>query len=371
LFFGLARGGNFRYRTFKTLDQTKIRFPWSGADSPHFVLELTDRCNISCRGCYKKTDGGIRPMERIFEDIDQALARRRIDTVSLAGAEPALHPGLCEIVRHLRRRKVRVALITNGLALDDDLLADLAASGLDVVMLHVDEGQSRPDLDDPENPESVEALRAKLVRRVAARGIGAGVSVTIYPEFFDRLPGLIDWIVRTEEIGFAFVTHYISPTELRANRGGKTTNGEVVRVLRESFGFEPFAGLRGGMAWISYFIPVLYRNGHADPVRIRPGWGDALMVRLPRFLRGRHMYYSPPSAVATAVQVLANSLFQFRFVPAFRFLSKLPGGRLVAKRIVFDDGSGGCGEHCPNPTLRGGEFVPVCKADLPSEPERA
>ena len=34
-------------------------------------------------------------------DLEFALGERPIQTVSLAGAEPTLHPQLCEVVRHL------------------------------------------------------------------------------------------------------------------------------------------------------------------------------------------------------------------------------------------------------------------------------
>jgi len=342
-----------------------IRFPWNGESSPHFVLELTDRCNIACRGCYKRMGGAARPLEDIIADVDFALARRRIDTVSLAGAEPTLHPQLCEVVRQLRQRRVHVALITNGLALGDELLEDLAESGLDVVMLHIDEGQTRPDIDPPGDPAAVEALRTSLVKRIAAYGIDAGLSVTLYPENLANLPKLVNWILHTPEVGFAFITHYQSPEELRGGQGGKTGNDEVVSMLREEFGFEPFVGLRdGGNAWISYFVPVIYHKDVADPMPLRAGWADAILIRLPRLLRGRHMYYCPPSPATNGVQTFVNLVSHGRFVGAAKFLAKIRGGRLGVKRIVFDDGRGCCDERCPNSTVRQGKFVPVCRADI-------
>jgi hypothetical protein len=65
----------------------------------------------------------------------------------------------------------------------------------------------------------------------------------------------------------------------------------------------------------------------------------------------------------TGVQTMVNLLSRGRLVQAVRFLGRLRGSRLGVKRIVFDDGRCDCHRHCPNPTVRDGQFVPVCLAD--------
>ena len=37
------------------------RFPWSNNDNPISWLEITDVCNIFCKGCYRKHLSGHRP----------------------------------------------------------------------------------------------------------------------------------------------------------------------------------------------------------------------------------------------------------------------------------------------------------------------
>src|SRR5512135_659894 len=136
-----------------------IRFPWTVRTAPNLLLEITSACNVLCRGCYKLKGAGIKPMEEIKRDLDTGLRLRRAQTVSIAGAEPTLHPQLAQIVAQVRERGLRAALLTNGVLLTDRLLADLKAAGLDVVMAHIDEGQQRPDLPAGAALEDVNALR--------------------------------------------------------------------------------------------------------------------------------------------------------------------------------------------------------------------
>jgi hypothetical protein len=62
-----------------------------------------------------------------------------------------------------------------------------------------------------------------------------------------------------------------------------------------------------------------------------------------------------------------------RFTESARVLRR--AGRLGAKRLVFDnglhttaDGRLDCFDYCPNPTIRNGQFVPVCLADYAAAP---
>ena len=120
--------------------------PWTSSSCPHFLLEINQKCNIPCKGCYKNIDGSSKPLGQILSELDIAMSRRRVQTVSIAGGEPTLHPQLCEIVGHVHRRSLKVVLVTNGLLLGRSLLDGIKRAGLDMAMLHIDEDQNRPDL---------------------------------------------------------------------------------------------------------------------------------------------------------------------------------------------------------------------------------
>jgi len=333
-----------------------IRLPWTMASGPHLLLEVTGRCNLACRACYKPRSELLRSLPEIEADLDTALRLRRVQTVSLSGGEPTLHPQLPAIVALVHRRGLRCSLLTNGLALTDGLLSELKQTGLDVVMLHVDEGQPRPD-----RTADVNALRRQLACRVAGHGLDVGLSVTLYRESLPALPSLVRLVFTTPEISFVFITHSVDVgTVLRGlpAEPERTTNDEVVERLRVEFGLVPFAGVGPGNAWISYFVPV----ADGEPVRLRAGWLDAWLLRLPRLLTGCHLFYLPPRPGMVRAQVLANLFAHGQF----RRAAQLRSARFTAKRLIFDNGldaACNCAEFCPNPTVRGDRLVPVCVAD--------
>jgi pyruvate-formate lyase-activating enzyme len=380
-----------------------IRLPWTEKTSPHFVLEVNRQCNISCRACYKAKGEGLRSIDDLAQEMELALSRSKIHTVTLAGGEPTLHPELPDIVRSLHERRLKTSISTNGVALSPDLLGELSDAGLDVIMLHVDEGQTRGDLSAAPSVEEINALRGRLAEQIAAFGIDVGLSVTFYPEYFDRLTELVDFVLRSKHVNLLYVTHHIEmgglsrrQRSLQDDRTGTTrteppipsdsdrltSNVQVAQVLRESFRLEPFAVLpRQGedrhrcqsLSYLSYYVPVVQRTQRVEILRMKSSWMDSLLIRLVGLLSGRFPFYVPPRAAMIGTHVFLNGLGSGRLGNALRFLYS--GGKrraaMGAKRLVFDngpvrtaDGRIACTEPCPNRTLANGKLVPICMSDM-------
>ncbi|NLX27024.1 MAG: radical SAM protein [Lentisphaerae bacterium] len=368
-----------------------IAIPWNRQTVPHCVLEITQQCNLSCKACYREKMSHTRSVGQVLADLETIEKNQDVQTVSLAGGEPTLHPDLVEIVDRVHQRGHRVSLVTNGLLLTDDLLARLKTAGLDIVMLHVDEEQSRPDL--PENPtiEAINALRKKLSEQVARHGIDAGLCVTIYKEHFGHLQHLIDCITSTPDINFVFATHAAEIPDIvehsnisaAAPNGGiyrsaPTRNSDVQDFFRSTYGIDCFAYIPpkkpDSNEWpcISYYLPVLHSKTGNKLYTVQSGKADQALIRLSRKLTGRYMYYCPPRRWIIALQLLINGASTGSFFRAFGFVlqSLAPGKRLSAKRLVFEnapvvmeDGTVNCCDFCPNSTARNGKVIPVCLAD--------
>jgi hypothetical protein len=388
-----------------------FRLPWNASTMPHMVLDIIQECNISCKGCYKRRGQGYRPVEQVLEDLDFALSQSRFHTISLVGAEPTLHPQLPEIIAGIRKKGLRTSLVTNGLRLDQEMAVRLKAAGLDVALLHIDEGQTRPDM--PVNPsfETISALRAEMAARVAAAGIDVGLSVTFHPEYVDRLPRLIDFILRSEHVNYLLCIPAVdiggivqSARRRRAEEpaaaehsglvtpwaGDRITNYDVMRVLREELGLEPAAympsrlGFNGDAdfpSWMVYYAAVVGRPGRLRTVSIQGGWLDRLLLSLGRRITGRFYYYTTPRRSVIATEVFLNSLGRGRIWQGLSFVAAAlrPGNRVRAKRLVFDnapmvtpDGQVTCADPCPHRVVKNDRLVPVCMADYLNElPEPA
>ena len=89
-------------------------------------LQLTNRCDAGCRGCYTGASPGGAPGEWGLAEwrraIDQ-LADAGVFHVALGGGESAVLPWLGELADHARRRGIVPNLTTSGLAGLERLLA--------------------------------------------------------------------------------------------------------------------------------------------------------------------------------------------------------------------------------------------------------
>jgi len=87
-------------------------------------LELTERCNLSCKFCYNSQ----KPIDSsLVYNILTRLAEENIPEIVLTGGEPVLHPQFNCILRSCTTLFQKTMLQTNGTLIDDaiaDLLAD-------------------------------------------------------------------------------------------------------------------------------------------------------------------------------------------------------------------------------------------------------
>ena len=95
-------------------------------------FELTDKCNVPCRLCFKKKPDTNRtlPFEKIIEVIDNPMFAYPIDAVHLMGNEPLTHPSINVLFESLTQyilkgRIATIGLMTNGY--DETTLMNLLA----------------------------------------------------------------------------------------------------------------------------------------------------------------------------------------------------------------------------------------------------
>lgn len=171
----------------------RYRFPWSQTDNPGAWLEVTDRCNLVCRGCYRHKLGGDRRLEEIKTDIDACMRMTNCDSITIAGGEPLIYPHLADVIRHIRLRGAKPVLLTNGVGFTAEVAARLSRAGLARVHFHVDSGQVRPGWEG-RNELELNALRqryADLCRTV--RGLQCGFNSTVYRSTLPYVPAIVEW----------------------------------------------------------------------------------------------------------------------------------------------------------------------------------
>ena len=195
--------------------QRFYRLPWSLHDNPIGWVEITDTCNITCKGCYRTTLAGHKSFDDIKTEIQFLERWRNINNVHLAGGEPLIHPDIVGIVRFVRDRGLNPVIITNGQRLTRELLVDLRDAGLAEMSFHVDSGQGRPGWAGRDEGELNE-LRQQLADLLAdVGGVNCNFNMTVNPRTIHRVPEVIRWALRNKGrvSGLTFITLRGFPTE--------------------------------------------------------------------------------------------------------------------------------------------------------------
>ena len=89
------------------------------------IIELTDRCNLSCPTCYAESSphhGRHRTLDEIERMLDLVVANEgEPDVVQLSGGEPTLHPQFFEVLDMAKQRPIRHLMVnTNGIRIAKD-----------------------------------------------------------------------------------------------------------------------------------------------------------------------------------------------------------------------------------------------------------
>ena len=170
------------------------RLPWTLPDNPIAWLEPTATCNIYCEGCYRaRITDGHKPLETIREELETFRRYRNFDGVSIAGGDPLTHPEIVRITAMIAEMGWKPILNTNGVALTDELLAELVDAGVQGFTFHVDSKQGRPGWSGKSEIE-LNGLRLRFAERVARAGdISCAFNSTVYEDTLRYAPDIVEW----------------------------------------------------------------------------------------------------------------------------------------------------------------------------------
>ena len=372
------------------------RLPWQDHSVPHALLDILRGCDISCRACYNTHAPNAKSLDQLRHELSLLTRARCLDSIAIVGGEPTLHPGLCAIVRMIRAAGLSVELFTNGQRLDAPMLADLKAAGVNLIFLHIDAHQTRPDL--PAHPTSgdLHNLRIAKAAAIAAAGIEVGLAITAYPDSLSDLATAVALTLASPHIHYLLVTlcrdtQAIGPLAGDLSTGLRGTppaldgaadralsNHLILPYLLEHFGLRPFAYIGSNLdphdpRWLSYMIGTVLGGPMPCNAPLQASALEPLFLRLYRLLRGRFPFYLPQAPAKFRLQLLLNAFLggHFRSNLALLARSLRPGRTLYTKRLLIQypahlapDGSLVHCAHCPDATIVNGRLIPICVSDL-------
>jgi len=169
-------------------------FPWTRTDNPGAWIEVTDICNLTCPGCFRRNNfEGHRPLDEIKKEILQCREMTNCSRISISGGEPLLYPDIIEVVKFITSLKLKCIILSNGELLTPDFAKKLREAGLFQFFLHVDSGQNRPGWINKTEAE-MNILRQYYVDMVYKTGrIKCGFNMTIRHSNFNEVPDIVQW----------------------------------------------------------------------------------------------------------------------------------------------------------------------------------
>jgi hypothetical protein len=117
-----------------------------------------------------------------------------MDSISIAGGDPLIHPDIVDIVRMVRYEfGLKPIVNTNALALTPELLEALKRAGIYGFTFHIDSNQVRPGWHGKSELELCE-LRLRYAQMVAkVGGLSVAFNSTVYRHTLEQIPALMDW----------------------------------------------------------------------------------------------------------------------------------------------------------------------------------
>jgi len=349
------------------------------ADVPHAVLESNYTCNRRCALCYNLTREIVKPLDQLQSELDTLCRLRRLETVSILGGEPTLHPDLPAIVRLVTSRGVYCQLLTNGIVLfrdgSDRLLDALVSAGIDRIVLHVDCGQGI-------SPGEIDVMCSTLFGKFERRGVFFAISSTLYRDNIGSIPALMRRYASFRHFDGMLATlarpgsEMVRPAPVAVERPAMD---DVDAVIRAGLGVDAASYIPSSLdddeiRWLMYLYYINASTG--ETVSLSPAF-VRLMRRLYRLFEGRNMFAATAGLSVSGVRFVATALIESLMGPRRigRFLalvSRVPRLRdvrfhsIIVQSVPDFNADRGCLEicyHCPDATVRDGRLAPVCLAD--------
>ncbi len=283
--------------------ESPLRYRGSSPNTagPVVVWNVCRHCNMTCPHCYvaagAKPSPGDLDTHEAFRVIDD-LAEARVTSLIVSGGEPLLRADVFELMAHARARGLSVQLSTNGVLIDEQVAAKLAAIGVSYVGVSIDGPRELNDTYRGLPGGYDKAVRA--LEHLRGHGLRTGLRTTLTRRNVEELAAMLE--LACQRADRFYVSHLVY-----AGRG--------LRMMAEDLTPEQ---TRASLLWLFERAAELTDVGH--PLRIVTGGNDSV--------GGLFVRWAGQRFGATAAQRV-------------RRLLELRGGNSAGEKLINIDHKGG------------------------------
>jgi uncharacterized radical SAM superfamily Fe-S cluster-containing enzyme len=149
------------------------------------VLEITDRCNLSCPTCYAMSSphyGRHRTVEEVERMLDIIVANEgEPDVVQISGGEPTIHPDFFTILDIAKKKPIRHLMVnTNGIRIAKDFsFAERLASYMPDFEIYLQFDSFKPEVLQQLRGKDLTDVRMKALEHLNQLNLSTTLVVTL------------------------------------------------------------------------------------------------------------------------------------------------------------------------------------------------
>jgi 7,8-dihydro-6-hydroxymethylpterin dimethyltransferase len=213
------------------------------------VVEITDRCNLTCPTCYAMSSphhGRHRTVEEVEAMLDTIVANEgQPDVVQISGGEPTIHPHFFEILDIAKTKPIKHLMVnTNGVRIaNDEGFAERLAGYMPDFEIYLQFDSFRPAVLETLRGKDLTEVRKAAMEKLNALNLSTTLVVTLQNGLNDDEIGeIIDYALQQRCVrGVTF-----QPTQIAGRNDGFspqtdriTMTGVRNKILEQSPIFQP------------------------------------------------------------------------------------------------------------------------------------
>lgn len=167
------------------------------------IIEVTDRCNLTCPTCYASSSPGYgrhRTLDEIKKMLDIIVANEiEPDVVQISGGEPTVHPQFFEILDYAKQLPIRHLMVnTNGLRIAKDIeFTKQLASYMPDFEIYLQFDSLNPKVLEKLRGQDLSSVRLKAIEKLNQFNLSTTLVVTLEKGLNDGEIGeIIDFATR-------------------------------------------------------------------------------------------------------------------------------------------------------------------------------
>jgi len=216
------------YRWQKKAASLRLDWEKSGVHVPPFMIfSITERCNLSCKGCYaqafnRKAADEISP-EKLSDIIEQAH-QLGTSIILIAGGEPLVRKEIINITGNYP--DIIFPVFTNGLLIDEEIISVLEKQKNFIPIFSIEGNQTETN---SRRGEGVYEHVKKIINKIGKKNIFWGLSLTLEKNNFDLITGE-GFVKELLSLGCK-IFFYISYVPVKYNTEDMCLTGEQERKI--------------------------------------------------------------------------------------------------------------------------------------------